>query len=58
NKSLSDIGISPSEVGVSGAWSAVIDAKARPPRDKGIKIEDSGEGGLKLAEFLQDKRLV
>ena len=58
NKSLSDIGISPSEVGVSGAWSAVIDANARPPRDKGIKIEDSGEGGLRLAEFLQEKRLV
>ena len=57
-KSLSDLGISPSEVGISGAWSAVLDAKARPPRDKGIKIEDSGEGGLKLAEFLQEKRLV
>lgn len=57
-KSLSDIGISPSEVGISGAWSAVLDSKARPPRDKGIKIEDSGEGGLKLAEFLQEKRLV
>ena len=58
NRSLADLGISASEVGASGAWSSVLDAKARPPRDKGIKVEDSGDGGLKLAEFLAEKRLV
>ena len=57
-KSLADVGISNSEVGATGAWSAVADAQARPPRDKGIKIEDSGDGGSKLAEYLAEKRLV
>ena len=57
-KTLADVGISTSEVGATGAWSAVADAQARPPRDKGIKIEDSGDGGNKLAEYLAEKRLV
>jgi electron transfer flavoprotein beta subunit len=57
-KSLADIGISNSEVGTSGAWSSVIEANARPPRDKGIKVEDTGDGGTKLADYLAEKRLV
>jgi hypothetical protein len=36
----------------------VVDASARPPRDKGIKVEDSGDGGTKLADYLAEKRLV
>ena len=58
NRSLTDLGIDSSTVGSSGAWSAVLDAKARPPREKGIKVEDSGDGGSRLAEFLAEKRLV
>lgn len=57
-KSLAEVGVSSSEVGVTGAWSVVADAQARPPRDKGIKIEDSGDGGSKLADYLVEKRLV
>ena len=57
-KTLADCGITASEVGTSGAWSHVSNAQARPPRDKGIKVEDSGEGGNKLAEYLAEKRLV
>jgi len=58
NKSLADLGIASSEVGATGAWSSVANATARPPREKGIKIEDSGEAGAKLADFLAEKRLV
>lgn len=58
SKSLADLGIATSEVGIVGAWSIVADAQARPPRDKGIKIEDSGDGGSKLADYLAEKRLV
>lgn len=58
NRSLSDIGLNTVEVGTTGAWSSVVDAKARPPRDKGVKVEDSGDGGSKLADFLAEKRLV
>ena len=57
-KSLADVGVSAAEVGSSGAWSSVVDAQARPPRDKGIKVEDSGDGGAKLADYLAEKRLV
>ena len=58
NRSLADLGMNSDDVGASGAWSAVVDAKARPPRDKGIKIDDAGDGGAKLADFLAEKRLV
>ncbi|MBU3692060.1 MAG: electron transfer flavoprotein subunit beta/FixA family protein [Candidatus Nanopelagicaceae bacterium] len=58
NKSLADISISANEVGIAGAWSVVESAQARPPREKGVKIEDSGDAGTKLADYLAEKRLV
>ncbi len=58
SKSLADISISANEVGSAGAWSVVESAQARPPREKGVKIEDSGDSGTKLADYLAEKRLV
>jgi electron transfer flavoprotein beta subunit len=58
NKSLSDLGLDASTVGASSAWSKVESAAPRPPRDKGIKIEDSGDGGNKLVDFLLEKRVI
>ncbi|MEY3165516.1 MAG: hypothetical protein RLZZ291_33, partial [Actinomycetota bacterium] len=58
SKSLADISISANEVGSAGAWSVVESAQARPPREKGVKIEDSGDAGTKLADYLAEKRLV
>jgi electron transfer flavoprotein beta subunit len=55
NKTLNDLGISASEL---SAWSEVVDAQPRPPREKGVKLEDSGEGGSRLADYLLEKRLV
>ena len=55
-KTVGDLGLS--DVGLASAWSVVDDATARPPRAKGIKVEDSGDGGTKLVEFLAEKRLV
>ena len=52
-KSLSDVGAS-----AQSAWSAVKDANALPPRSTGIKIEDDGSAGNKLADFLAERRLV
>jgi len=57
-KSLSDVGVAASEVGLATAWSVVDDAAARPPREKGEKVEDAGNGGDKLAEFIFEKRIV
>lgn len=58
SKTLADIGIDSVAVGATGAWSEVLEAQPRPPRDKGVKLEDSGDGGTKLADFLLEKRLV
>jgi electron transfer flavoprotein beta subunit len=58
SKTLADIGIDSASVGATGAWSEVLEAQPRPPRDKGIKLEDSGDGGTKLADYLLEKRLV
>jgi len=58
SKSLADLSLSPSEVGAGAAWSVVESATARGAREKGVKIEDSGNGGEQLAEFLVGKRLI
>ncbi len=57
-KSLADLGIETFLVGASASWSKVENSSPRPPRDKGVKIEDSGDGGNKLVEFLLEKRVV
>ena len=55
---LSDLGISSSEVGASGAWSVVQDFALTPARGAGVKITDDGTGGTALVEFLAEKRLI
>jgi electron transfer flavoprotein beta subunit len=57
-KSLSDLTIATTEVGSMAAWSRVESASPRPARAAGIKIEDSGDGGNQLADYLLEKRLV
>lgn len=57
-KNLAALGIEAAVVGVSGAWSVVDDATARPPRAAGIKIVDDGNGGNALVEFLVEKKLI
>ena len=52
-KSLSDVGAT-----AQSAWSIVKDANALPPRSTGVKIEDDGSAGNKLADFLAERRLV
>ena len=57
-KSLADVGISADQVGSKAAWSNVRDAVLRPARSAGIKLEDGGDGGTKLADFLAEKRVI
>ena len=57
-KTLSDIAISPDQVGNSAAWSTVKDAVLRPARSAGVKVEDGGDGGSKLVDYLAEKRVV
>jgi len=56
--SLADLGIAPGEVGTDGATSAVVEAAKRPPRSGGQKVNDEGEGGVKLVEFLASEKFV
>jgi electron transfer flavoprotein beta subunit len=49
---LADLGVSADEVGLAGAWSAVTEFAARPPKAAGTIVKDEGDGGVKLAEFL------
>jgi electron transfer flavoprotein beta subunit len=56
--SLADLGIAAGEVGTDGATSAVVEHSKRPPRSGGQKVDDEGEGGVKLVEFLASEKFV
>jgi electron transfer flavoprotein beta subunit len=56
--SLADLGVSPDEVGMSAAWTAVAEVAKRPPRGHGEVVADEGDGGVKLVEFLASKKFV
>jgi electron transfer flavoprotein beta subunit len=47
-------------VGVSAqsAWSQVNDATPRPARAAGVKVNDEGNGGEALVNFLAEKKLI
>lgn len=55
---VADAGIDASLVGLSGAKSEVVDFAARPPRESGTIVKDEGDGGTKLAEFLQSQKFI
>src|SRR5439155_3199851 len=56
--SLADLGIPADEVGFDGASSVVVEHRKRPPRQAGNKVTDSGDGGVKLVEFLASEKFV
>jgi len=51
-RTLTDLGVDPSEVGLAAAWSIVEGIAQRPPRAPGVVVKDEGDGGAKLADFL------
>lgn len=55
---LSDLDIEREEVGLDGARTVVESATARPPRTAGIVVEDDGNGGTRLAEFLTSRKFI
>ncbi|MFL6027528.1 MAG: electron transfer flavoprotein subunit beta/FixA family protein [Friedmanniella sp.] len=51
--SLGDLGVDPAEVGLSAAWSTVLETAPRPPREPGRVVPDEdGAGAAALVEFL------
>jgi electron transfer flavoprotein beta subunit len=57
-KSLADLGIDPSTVGLAAATTAVVDFAGRPPKGEGVKVPDEGDGAEKLVGFLAAQKLV
>ncbi len=55
---VADLGIDASEVGLSGAYTTVQEASPKPPRSAGQRVEDGGDGGAKIAEFLVGQKLI
>ena len=55
---LADLGVDPAQVGLGGAWTSVVEASKRPPRQAGVVVTDEGDGGVKLAEFLATSKFI
>jgi electron transfer flavoprotein beta subunit len=57
-KTLSDIGLESSEVGLANSWTQVDSFESAPPREAGQVVKDEGDGGEKIAAFLAAKKLI
>lgn len=55
---IAELGIDASEVGLANAWSTVAEASPKPPREAGQRVEDDGDGGAKIAEYLVGQKLI
>ncbi|WP_447003942.1 electron transfer flavoprotein subunit beta/FixA family protein [Saccharothrix isguenensis] len=55
---VADLGLDAGEVGLGAAWSQVLEAAPKPPRSAGQRVEDSGDGGSKIAAYLVDQKLI
>ncbi|HEY1974894.1 MAG TPA: electron transfer flavoprotein subunit beta/FixA family protein [Pseudonocardia sp.] len=55
---LADAGIDASEVGLANALTSVTSATPKPPKSAGEKIEDEGDGGSKIAQYLIGQKII
>ncbi|HEY6792262.1 MAG TPA: electron transfer flavoprotein subunit beta/FixA family protein [Trebonia sp.] len=56
--SLADLGVSAQVVGLGGSLTSVVDFAARPPRAAGVIVKDEGDGGVKAAAFLAERKFI
>ncbi len=56
--SIADLGVDAGDVGLANAWSSVVEAAPKPPREAGQRVEDDGDGGSKIAEYLVAQKLI
>jgi electron transfer flavoprotein beta subunit len=57
--SLNDLGIDPSSLGLSAAWTSVEKTTARPPRTAGEIVKDEdGSGAKALADYLASRKFI
>jgi electron transfer flavoprotein beta subunit len=55
---IADLGLDAGEFGMANAWSSVLEAAPKPPREAGQRVEDDGDGGVKVAEYLVAQKLI
>jgi|ERR1700677_2998403 electron transfer flavoprotein beta subunit len=56
--SLTDLDIDASLAGLDGAYTKVLSATAKPPRESGEIVTDDGDGGGRLAAFLSAQKFI
>jgi len=56
--SLADAGLDVGQVGLGQSWSLVDSFAARPPREKGTVVDDGGNGGVAIAEYLSAQKFI
>jgi electron transfer flavoprotein beta subunit len=57
-RSLADLGVDPSTVGLASARTQVLDFTGRPPKGEGVKVPDEGDGAQKLVDYLAGQKIV
>ncbi|SDE20453.1 electron transfer flavoprotein beta subunit [Blastococcus fimeti] len=57
-KSLADLGVDASTVGLASATTQVLDFAGRPPKGEGVKVTDEGDGAQKFVDFLAGQKIV
>jgi electron transfer flavoprotein beta subunit len=55
---VADLGVDAAELGIAGSWTSVLESAPKPPRSAGQRVEDEGDGGTKVAEFLVGQKLI
>jgi electron transfer flavoprotein beta subunit len=57
-KTLADLGLDASAVGLANATTQVVDFAGRPPKGEGVKVTDEGDGAQKFVDFLAGQKIV
>jgi electron transfer flavoprotein beta subunit len=55
---LGDLDVAAGAVGLDGSATSVIDFEAAPPRGAGVIVKDEGEGGVRAAGFLAERKFI
>jgi len=55
---LAGLGIPAEAAGLAGSATQVCDFAARPPRAAGVIVKDEGDGGVKAAAFLAERKFI
>lgn len=55
---VADLDVDETVVGLSGASCSVVEASPKPPRQAGERVNDEGDGGTKVAEYLAGQKLL